>query len=365
VTRYPARVALTSEFVFALCQSGAEVALKREAARVLPAYAPAYQRPGLVTFRTPTPVSPEVELPLVFARASGMSLGAVRDMSAALERLRALRASAGIESICLQVVERAPFRGEGPGPGTAPLGLAALHEAALRGAAPELFSPTVTPRPGELVLSAIVGADDPWVLGLHRHQHGRCPYPGGRYPIMVPERAPSRAYAKIEEAIRAFELPVRAGDVALELGAAPGGAALALVQRGVSVIGVDPADMDAYTLRFEGPQGARLCHIQKPMGGLTRKELPEHVDWLLLDVHLAPQVALRTARKVASWFRGSLRGAVLTLKLNDWSFADRLDSFLDQTREMGLTEPRARQLASHRQELCIAGLTARGQTRLR
>ena len=351
-------MAPTSEFVFALCQSGAEVALKREAARVLPAYAPAYQRPGLVTFRTPTPVSPEVELPLVFARASGMSLGAVRDMSAALERVRALR----LPSICLQVVERAPFRSDDPSPGALHLGLAALHEAALRSAAPELFGPAALPQPGELVLSVIVGADEPWVLGLHRHRRGRCPHPGGRYPITVPERAPSRAYAKIEEAIQAFELPVRAGDVALELGAAPGGAALALVQRGVSVIGVDPADMDAYTLRFEGPEGARLRHIQKAMGGLTRKELPEHVDWLLLDVHLAPQVALRTARKVASWFRGSLRGAVLTLKLNDWSFADRLDSFLDQAREMGLTEPRARQLASHRQELCIACVTTRGQT---
>jgi 23S rRNA (cytidine2498-2'-O)-methyltransferase len=371
VTRYPARVALTSEFVFALCQSGAEVALKRETARALPAYAPAYQRPGLVTFRTPTPVTPEVELPLVFARASGMSLGAVRDMSAALERVRALRA-AGLEPACLQVVERAPSRMDDPvaapraaGSGSAPLGLSALHEAALRSAAPELFGPAALPQPGELVLSVIVGADEPWVLGLHRHRRGRCPHPGGRYPIAVPERAPSRAYAKIEEAIQAFELPVRAGDVALELGAAPGGAALALVQRGVSVIGVDPADMDAYTLGFEGPEGARLRHIQKAMGGLTRKELPEHIDWLLLDVHLAPQVALRTARKVASWFRGSLHGAVLTLKLNDWSFADRLDSFLEQAREMGLTEPRARQLASHRQELCIAGVTTRGQTRLR
>ncbi|HEX6243423.1 MAG TPA: SAM-dependent methyltransferase, partial [Polyangiales bacterium] len=358
-------VTLTSEFVFALCQRGAEVALKREAQRKLPGYAPAYQRPGLVTFRAPEPITPEVELPLAFARASGMSLGAARDASAALERVRGLRASQGLGRVCLQVVERELFRADEEPPGFTPCALAKAQEGALRGAAPELFSLGLTPEPGELVLSAIVAPDDPWVLGLHRHQRGRCPYPGGRYPVHVPDHAPSRAYAKLEESVRAFELPLWPRDVALELGAAPGGAALALLQRGVDVIGVDPGAMDPFVLGFTGPDGARLRHVHKPMGALARNELPQHVDWLLLDVHLAPQVALRTARKVASWFRDSLSGAVLTLKLNDWAFADQLDSFLAQAQEMGLVAPRARQFASHRQELCIVGLTNRGRARLR
>jgi 23S rRNA (cytidine2498-2'-O)-methyltransferase len=358
-------VSLTSEFVFALCQRGAEVALKREAQRKLPGYAPAYQRPGLVTFRTPTPVTPESELPLAFARASGMSLGAVRDSSAALERVRTLFEQRSLVRPCLQVVERELYRADEAPRGFTPGALAQAHEAALRGAAPELFSLDATPAPGQLVLSVIVAPDDPWVLGLHRHVRGRCPHPGGSYPVQLPEHAPSRAFAKIEEAVRAFELPLWPGDVALELGAAPGGAALALLQRGVEAVGVDPAEMDPFVLRFTGPQGARLRHIQKPMAALLRSELPQHVDWLLLDVHLAPQVALRTVRKIASWFRDDLLGAVLTLKLNDWAFADQLDSFLAQVQEMGLIAPRARQLASHRQELCIAGLTARGRARLR
>lgn len=358
-------MSLTSEFVFALCQRGAEVALKREAARVLPGHAPAYQRPGLVTFRTPEPVTPEIELPLAFARASGMSLGAARDLSAAIERIEALRRDTGSERLCLHVVERELFRADAEPPGYQRGALELAHASALRSSVPDLFTSSDSARPGELVLSAIVASGDPWVLGLHRHRRGRCPHPGGRYPLRLPDHVPSRAYAKIEEAIRAFELPVRAGDCALELGAAPGGAALALLQRGVSVIGVDPAAMDPYALSFKGPSAARLKHIQKAMGGLERSELPQRVDWLLLDVHLAPQVALRTARKVASWFRDSLLGAVLTLKLNDWAFVDRLESFLAQAREMGLSTARAKQLLSHRQELCIAGLTTRGQARLR
>jgi 23S rRNA (cytidine2498-2'-O)-methyltransferase len=304
-------VALSSEFVFVLCQRGAEIALKREAAHAAPGLAPAYQRPGLVTFRAPFSVTPEYELPLVFARSSGMS------------------------------------------------------QAALRHALPGTFTKSREANAGELVLSAIVAKDDPWVLGVHRHHRGRSPHPGGSYPLSVPSDTPSRAFAKLEEAIATFDLPVQAGDTALELGAAPGGAAYALLRRGVSVVAVDPASMDPRLFDYPAPGGARLTHLDLTMGELRRELLPRRVEWLLLDVHLAPQVALRAARKIAAWFRESLVGAVLTLKLNDWSFADRLEAFLAQAREMGLAEPRAKQLVSNRQELCIAGLTARGRRRER
>ncbi|HEY6879272.1 MAG TPA: SAM-dependent methyltransferase [Polyangiales bacterium] len=353
-------VALTSEFVFALCQRGAETALKREAARALPELAPAYQRPGLVTFRARRPVGPGVQLPLVFARASGMSLGSARDLAAAVALLEALKLDA---PLCLHVVERDRFRPDEEPPGYQRGQLSATIEQQVRAALPRTFSTSSWPERDQLVLTVIVAPDEPWLLGLHTHGSERSPHPGGRTPIDVPAEAPSRAYAKIEEAIEAFALPVRAGDVALELGAAPGGAAYALLRRGVSVWGVDPAEMDARALAFVGPHAARLTHLQMPMAALRREMLPEHVDWLLMDVHLAPQVALKTARRLASWYRGSLAGMVLTLKLNDWSFAERLGSFLAQAREMGIEAPHARQLASHRQELCIAGLTARGRQR--
>jgi 23S rRNA (cytidine2498-2'-O)-methyltransferase len=352
-------VPLSSEFVFVLCQRGAEIALKREAAHAVPGLAPAYQRPGLVTFRAPFSVTPEYELPLVFARSSGMSLGAARDLTSAIERIAALPA----RPFCLQVVERELYR-----PGQEPLGyargeLSAALEAALRHALPGVFTKSHEANAGELVLSAIVARDDPWVLGVHRHHRGRSPHPGGSYPLSVPSDTPSRAFAKIEEAIATFDLPVRAGDTALELGAAPGGATYALLRRGVSVVAVDPASMDPRLFDYPAPGAARLTHLDLTMAELRREMLPRNVAWLLLDVHLAPQVALRAARKIAAWFRESLLGAVLTLKLNDWSFAERLEAFLSQAREMGLVEPRAKQLVSNRQELCIAGLTARGRRR--
>ena len=57
------------------------------------------------------------------------------------------------------------------------------------------------------------------------------------HPVDVPADAPSRAYAKIEEAIAWASLPIEAGQVALEIGAAPGGAVMALARRGLEVCG--------------------------------------------------------------------------------------------------------------------------------
>jgi 23S rRNA (cytidine2498-2'-O)-methyltransferase len=339
------RVSLEARFAFALCQRGAEAALKRELGKRQPSWAAAFQRPGVVTFRAPGALTPELALDSVLARCHGVSLGSAHGVEEAL-------ALAAGEKVRVHVIERDLFRPDEEPPGSERGVLTRELEAA--------FAPHAElgpARAGELVLDVIVAPGEPWLVGAHRHVPGRSPFPGGRYPVEVPPEAPSRAYAKIEEAIAAFGLPIRAGDHALELGAAPGGAAYALARRGVHVTAVDPADMDAQALAFVGPGGARIRHLQMPMGGLDASLLPERVDWLLCDVHLAPQVALRSVRRIVSLVRGSLRGVVLTLKLNDWSFLDRSDSFLAQVRELGVPQPRARQLASHRQEIVIAGVT--------
>lgn len=338
-------------FAFVLCQPGAERALKRELARSAPGWTPAYQRPGLVTFKLPEPASPELPLRSVFARQHGISLGSFADLDALVAQVRQWPTP-----LCLHVAERAPSE---PDCLTASERVRSV-EAELRRRCADRVSPTPRAKSGQLTLTVLV--DDPALFaGLHRHAPERCAYPAGRYPVALPALAPSRAYLKIEEAIAAFQLPLQPGQLALELGAAPGGAVLSLLQRGVSVIAVDPAELDPGVLAFEGPEGARATHLKLAAGEVQREQLPSAVDWLLLDVHLAPGVALKAAARFASQYRQSLLGAVLTLKLNDWSFADRLDTYLNQAREMGLVEPQARQLASHRQELAIVGLTRRGR----
>ena len=171
---------------------------------------------------------------------------------------------------------------------------------------------------GELVADVIVAPDEAAWLGVHRHDATRPAYPGGALPVEVPADAPSRAYAKIEEAIAWAKLPVEAGQIALEIGAAPGGAALALARRGLKVWGVDTGELAPNVLAHPN-----VVHVAKKVGALRWEELPERVDWLLVDVNLAPQVALHEVARLMPRLRTTLRGAVFTLKLNDWALRRR------------------------------------------
>jgi 23S rRNA (cytidine2498-2'-O)-methyltransferase len=190
-------------------------------------------------------------------------------------------------------------------------------------------------------------ATDPVWLGLHCHDRLRSPHPGGAIPVAMPAEAPSRAYAKIEEAIAWAGLAVAPGQVALEIGAAPGGAALALARRGLQVWAVDPGAL--------APQVAALPsvhHLATKVGALRWEELPARIDWLLVDVNLAPQVALHEVRRLMPRLLGTLRGAVFTLKLNDWAFVAELPALVDRIRQMGLDDVRLRHLPSNRREVC-------------
>src|SRR5947209_383282 len=92
-------------------------------------------------------------------------------------------------------------------------------------------------------------------------------------------------------------------------------APLALARRGVEVYAVDTADVIAHE---------RIHHLRTKVGALRWEELPPRVDWLLVDVNLAPQVAVHEIARFAPPLRAHLRGAVITLKLNDWAFVDEL-----------------------------------------
>ena len=72
-----------------------------------------------------------------------------------------------------------------------------------------------------------------------------------------------------------------------------------------------------------------------------------------MDVHLAPPVALHgLARYLGRWKR-TLRGAILTLKLNTYELASDIPAWLARLTELGLVQPSARQLPSNRQEICV------------
>jgi 23S rRNA C2498 (ribose-2'-O)-methylase RlmM len=126
---------------------------------------------------------------------------------------------------------------------------------------------------------------------------------------------------------------------------------LALARRGLEVWGVDTGELAAAVLALPG-----VHHVAKKVGALRWEELPPRVDWLLVDVNLAPQVALHEVARLMPRLAPTLRGAVFTLKLNDWTFVAELPGLVERIRKMGLPDVRMRHLPSNRREICAVAL---------
>jgi 23S rRNA (cytidine2498-2'-O)-methyltransferase len=339
-----------SEFVYAVCQVGAEVALKAEVARSHAEWHSAFSRPGLVTWKLPEPVSLEFAFGAVLARCHGLSLGRA---AAAAEVVSLLEACIGDAPFALHVFERDRYK-PGDEPASDPYGPAAeaARSALLSNLQPQLLKRAL--QTDDLVLDIVVAPDEPWVVGLHRHSATRSPFPGARPSLTLPKEAPSRAWLKLEEGLRFAQLFLEPGDTAVEIGSAPGGASYALLQRGLKLIGVDPAAMAAEVLGHPA-----FKHVQVKLGDLRREQLPKKVDWLFLDVNLAPAVALHQLSRVVSTLKSTLKGGLFTLKLNDWSMVEQVPAFLSRLQAMGFVDVRARQLCHNRQEICVAVRTKR------
>jgi len=354
-------VTLQSPFLYTICQVGAEPALKKELARVAPELKFAFSRPGFVTFKkSDGEFGADFHLTSVFARSWGISWGALKSTEPA-----AIIAAIGEKGIHpksgklrLHVWERDQHL-----PGDEPLGFVQGHRShelreSLLAVGGGLFETEAQATPGELVVDLIwVESDQLW-LGAHEHSSLRSAWPGGRPSIVVPAEAPSRAFLKLEEVIRWAEIPLQAGDTAVEVGSAPGGASWALLERGLSVVGIDPGEMDRRVSRHP-----RYRHFSVPVNAVRREDLPSRVDWLLLDMNVEPRISLFSVDRLASRMKDSLLGVILTVKLNQWKMADEIPSMVEHVQAMGMVKVRAAQLSYHRQEILIYGLTRKGTLR--
>jgi 23S rRNA (cytidine2498-2'-O)-methyltransferase len=308
-----------SFFVLALCHPGAEKALKTEAAAA--GLRPAFQAKGLVTFKSDRHLDP------AYTFKSGLA------------RFQAA-----------QCVKRAP--GE-PAPQDAPgncvhvVDVTKPEAPITSGRAPAL---------AELVRTVITGPGGASFVTTHRHDSSRSVYPANHVPLTQPPASPSRAWLKLEEAIARFQLDLKKGERALEIGSAPGGATLALLDRGLSVVGVDPNAMDQRILGMRNFQHVPMASTQ-----LEPAEIPGPFHWLVVEVNVPPGTMLRGAMPFAAHHAATLRGAVFTLKLGTFEMVNELDSW---RARIGLRLPGAEVLAGSRyadqQELCVVAVRRTG-----
>jgi 23S rRNA (cytidine2498-2'-O)-methyltransferase len=189
-----------------------------------------------------------------------------------------------------------------------------------------------------------------WWVGFHQVHSVPSQWPGGMMPVEMPPDAVSRAWLKMEEALRWSELPIPRGARCAELGSAPGGASQALLARGFEVLGIDPAEMHPAVL--ENPH---FTHIRRRAAQVRRRDFRK-VRWLMADMNVAPGFTLDAIESIVTHPEINVRGMLLTLKLFEWKLADELPAWLDRIRSWGFNLVRARQLQHDRQEVCVAAI---------
>jgi 23S rRNA (cytidine2498-2'-O)-methyltransferase len=364
------------QFVFMTCKPGAEAALKLETARAEPDWRLAYSRPGFLTFKLAAHESIDArqlaEHSWTFAHAHGISLGRVTGSQLAqlaaqsweLEGVRALHSTEGFADVHVWEPAASAVVEPGAEPSMAPL--CREIEKAVRAAAPESChglrrSTTKRRRPTErdrLVLDVAVIAPGEWWIGFHGAVTWPERWPGGAMPVSLPPHAVSRAYAKLEEALTWSGLPIAAGDECVEIGCAPGGASQALLDRGLFVTGIDPADIDAAVRAHP-----RFRHLRKRGRDVRRHEF-SGVQWLVADTNIAPDDTLNEIEPIVTHPGVVIRGMVLTLKLSDWYMAERLPELVRRVRGWGYRDVRARQLTTGGQEVCLVALRRKALRRL-
>jgi 23S rRNA (cytidine2498-2'-O)-methyltransferase len=363
-----------AHFVFMTCRAGAEAALKQEVARTQPAWRPSFSRPGFLTFKcggeTPLDDRELGERHWTFAHAHGISLGKVSGLQLA-DLVQQVWQHAGVAALVesktpldIHVWQREPAIDDDDGE-TFVTPLCQEIEVALRAAAPERSgiertvakSRRATPR-NSRVLDVVVVAPDEWWIGYHRAIRRTERWPGGVIPVRQPAHAVSRAYAKLEEAIQWSDLPLAKEDECVEIGCAPGGASQALLDRGMFVTGIDPAEVDPAVVGHP-----RFRHLKKRGSDVRRQEFLG-VRWLAADMNIAPDDTLSEVEAIVTSPQASIRGLVLTLKLSDWSIASRLPEFVERVRGWGYRDVRTRQLLTGGQEVCLVALRRKALRRL-
>ena len=208
------------------------------------------------------------------------------------------------------------------------------------------------------MLDVVVVAPGEWWIGYHRASRRTERWPGGVIPVRMPAHAVSRAYAKLEEAIQWSDLPLAKEDECVEVGCAPGGASQALLDRGLFVTGIDPAEVDPVVIGHP-----RFRHLKKRGSDVRRQEFVG-VRWLMADMNIAPDDTLSEVEAIVTSPQVSIRGMVLTLKFSDWSVANRLPEFVDRVRGWGYRDVRTRQLVTGGQEVCLVALRRKALRRL-
>ncbi len=158
----------------------------------------------------------------------------------------------------------------------------------------------------ELILSLYAGEEELYA-GWGTPEEQLSDWPGGAIRFQREEGQISRAKFKLLEAERAFKLHLADFRSALDIGAAPGGWTSLLLERGLKVTAVDPAELHASLAGHP-----RLTYMNKNASEVKFK--PASFDLLVCDMSWSPMLMVKLVLELEAALAGGA-AAIITVKL--------------------------------------------------
>ena len=318
----------------------------------------AFSRPGFVTMKHDESKPPPSG---VFVRTSSLSIGNTRDADAKAN-ITSLRDQLSrwsesrhaqqrpFDQLHVWPKDRAAIGRFGFEPGADEVTNAVADEifAGLKSDWLRCDAPNRIAQPSESVLDVVLVEPAYWFFGTHTAQNWPTRWPGAVQPMAPAQPPVSRAYYKAAESITWSGFDLQPGDLAAEIGSAPGGACGRLLEMGLRVIGIDPAEMDP---RIN--QHPKFRHIRARAGDLPRKDY-RGVKWLLVDSNVKPNKTLYTVGNIVTNRQTDLQGMLLTMKLGEYDQADRIEQWKRTIQKWNPQSIVVRQLARNKCEVCFA-----------
>lgn len=340
-------------FTFFCCQIGAEGTLKSLLSESADQFRLSFSNPGFITMKGPMAVSPwaRLGLDLPWIRTMGRAFSALQgeNAEALVQELYAKYRDLDWTHLHLWEKDSAIPGDRGFEPGKTPLveELEAMLRAHLEANSDERSSRIgVMAEEGARVLDVVLLSPNRWWIGAHTVENFEHQWPGGVPQLPRSKEVVSRAYHKLNEAIAWSGIPMQTGEHVVEIGSSPGGACQLLLEKGLHVTGIDPAEMDPSILSHP-----RFTHWRAKSAQIKRRRFAAF-DWLVCDANVAPNYTLDVVGDIVQYPTTRIRGMLLTLKISDWSQITNLPQQLARIESWGF-ETFVRQLAHNRSEVCV------------
>jgi 23S rRNA (cytidine2498-2'-O)-methyltransferase len=351
-------MSLSGNFIFCLTQVGSEKWLKKEIAQTAPHLKFAFSRPGFLTFKSDTPIKHAPHF--TFSRITARSFGKFKSDQMDLFKLQIDELLLKFDPAKLKIhlfVRDCIGSEEDPKNDPSVLWLKNWQTKIQSLIDLPLNVPASHQDP---VLHIVIVEENEIWIGQSVKRTWDWGLPGGRLTTGLPELAPSRAYLKIEEAITLSGVRLEKSDRAIEIGSAPGGACYALLERGLTVSGIDRGEMAPIVQKY-----ARFKWFASSIRDFSIAYEDPQAEWVLVDMNTEPRVSVKESLPLLEHTLPSLCGIFFTMKVNHEAILDDLPVLAESlVRKLRLKKVQMTQLPSNRSEVCFMGVTELGLSRL-